>query len=636
MKTLIMKELREHALHLGLFIAAGAVSVLMLAWFRQLDHETVLALLFLFEAPLFTIMLGGHLVGAEVRANTFPFLAALPLSRSAVWWGKALAGLAICLTVGAAFAGFAWAAGSPGILLDFGMGNRPGGPEMWFQIQGYPLLTAGILLGGLPLTLFAAAYWGTMLPAGLPVLETLAAAAALWFLWTGQALSALHLPLALGLLTVVFLASSWLTFRRGELMTGWGRAWWAIGSLAVGLGLAGLLWSALDGLADRRVPKGEMTELRVTDDGTSVLCTLETQAEWFDPLQGMGLRPWSTTDPNRTAHSRLMRLDPLTGRFRQVGRRGLVGAEPAPDGKTIAAIALTSWPGLRTTPRLVLTDPVSGDIRQVIDTNASPKGFLPDGRLLYERYAAGGDDLITTELCVYEPASGSRSLFAIQQDRGGGLFPLALTCLNAVMICPPDRQEPLLVDLSSGRTTSLPLPVFLHSPYQDDQLAILTSYHEPFHLVRPGAAPRVLTAVATDTGFLGRLPDGRLLVEMVASTTVDGFDLEGRVLGTFDADTGTCQPLEAFRNLRLNAMCTSLSGDGRTLLASRHSPGPGEAFLLDLETGRRQTVNLPTRSIRRLQTAGRRAFAVSFYEELWRVDADTGAAARLVALPSPF
>ncbi|NLI78918.1 MAG: hypothetical protein GX442_21055 [Candidatus Riflebacteria bacterium] len=636
MKTLIMKELREHALHLGLFIAAGVASVLMLAWFNQFDHETVLTLLFLFEAPLFTIMLGGHLVGAEVRTNTFPFLAALPLSRSAIWWGKAVAGLAICLTVYAAFAGLAWTAGIPELLLDFGMGNQTGGAEPWFQLRGYPFLTAGILLFGLPMALFAAAYWGTMLPNGLPVLETLVAVVALWLLWSGQALSALHLPLALGLLTIVFLASSWLTFRRGELMTGWRRAWWAIGSLAVGLGCAGLLWGALDGLADRRLPKGEMKELRVTDDGTSVLCAVETQAEWFDPLQGMGLRPWSTTDPDRTAHSRLLRLDPATGRFHQVGRRGLVCPEPSPDGKTLAAVALTSWPGLRTTPRLVLADPVTGDIRRVIDTNASPKGFLPDGRLLYERYVPGGGDLITTELCVYEPGSGSRGLFAIQQDRGGGLFPLALTCLDAVMVYTPDRAEPLLVALSTGRTASLPLPVFLHSPYQDEKLAILTAYNQPFHLVRPGAAPRVLTGLATDTEFLGRLPDGRLLVVMNATTTVDGFDLEGRVLGTFDADAGTCRPLAAFRNLRLNAMNTSLSGDGRTLLASMNSPGPGEAFLLDLETGRRQTVNLPTRSIRHLQPAGRRAFAVSFYEDLWRVDADTGAATRLVAVPSPF
>ena len=635
MKTLILKELQEHALHLTMMILAGVGSLFMLSWFKQLDNETVLSLLFLFEAPLFTVMLAGHLVSSEVESGTFPFLAGIPISRFGIWAAKAVAGLLLCLVIYGAFLGIAHLAGVSEFILDFGLGDFPKVAAGWFSSSDIPLLTPVLLVFGFPAVIFAAGYWGTMLPKKLPILEAIAGGIAVWILWARHIFSAMNIPLALTMVCGSFMISSWITFRQGGLMTSWKRAFWAVGSLVLCLIVCLFAWFGLDRLADSRQPEWRMESgPQMLGDGRSFLMGVRTPSEWFDPLQGMGDKIWSHRDPDAGDTVRCIQYDAKTRKYAQIWRRGLVEPLVSRDGRWMAAVSVSQCPGIRTTPRMILTDVNSWESRVTVDWNSRPMEFLKDGRLLYERFTAVSDLAVSTEVCIYEPGSGTRSLFATIDDRPIALAPVCLDCIKSVLIRPLFEKNSLLVDLSTGRVSSATYLDDASCLYQDEKLAIFFPKNQSsFRLLENGKQVRTLDRIATETRFLGRMYDGRLIAVMTATSSIDGMSLPSQLLAEYEPESGTTRPLENFRNVRLNACMAQISGSGKKILISPTSPKQGEAGIVDLATGKETPIPLPSSSICDFRPFDRDRITVFFDSEVWSVETERGAVEKVASFP---
>ncbi|RCK78008.1 MAG: hypothetical protein OZSIB_1917 [Candidatus Ozemobacter sibiricus] len=641
MKTLIMKELREHGLHVALFLLAGLGSILLLGLFKQLDHEIVLTLLFLFEAPLFTILLGHHLIQSEVKQGTFPSLAALPVNRWHLWIGKLMAALGICVLVYGVFYGLAIMAGAPACQIDLGLGERAFWIVPWLQTRGLPVFTPGLLLFWIPLVLLTASFWGSMQPAGVPAFEAIIGVVVIWLLWSQRILAAMHLPLALGILTIAFLISSWFTFRRAELLTDPWRVGRALLSLIVCLALGGGAWAILDQVADKRLLAGRMDgRIQVMDDGRGVLYTMRTPAEWFDPLQGLGILTGDINDPDQFDHFRCLSQEQGRTIPRQIGRRGLTDPLLSPDGQTMAAVALTRAPGIRTAPRLVLADRRTGAIHSTIDHQARPLAFLGTrDRLLYLRYThQTGDGGIATELCVHETGKSPRSIYTAIDERPFNLQALYLPCLNRLLIQPPDRDSLWFLSPENGELASSPFRGWnwIRKVWQDERLAlILPESEEAWWAVEPGREPRALTEVATTTRFLGRDAKGRLLCVLEVPAP-EPHGLPEEVLGIFDPATHRCQPLPENAALRLNGLICGLSRSGRYLMTCPASQSTGEGRVIELETRKEAKVTLPREVVTNIYSVARDGFLVFTERQAWRHDPETAETVQIASFPEPM
>ncbi len=214
MRSLIAKEWREcRALILGFLVLAPAASValkwLVVGWARTSAEESgayLLPALFV----LFLLGVGSDLMSGDIASGRIRFLAALPVRPAAVWGAKVL------FLAGAAVLYLGYATAVEAAILSLA-GKDAGGLASLATTKHSWLLMVGAAAGAG--TLFFSTLLDRGLAAVLASLVTLGglALALRAAVKAGIDLSpAGNLPAAAGLVTVAFLAGSFLAFTRGR------------------------------------------------------------------------------------------------------------------------------------------------------------------------------------------------------------------------------------------------------------------------------------------------------------------------------------------------------------------------------------------------------------------------------------
>ncbi|HOY66576.1 MAG TPA: ABC transporter permease [Candidatus Ozemobacteraceae bacterium] len=435
MNAILWKEYLEHRLHFVLIVAMGAVSALALAWFRQLDQDTLTTLLFLFEAPLFLLLLSTHVVSNEVETGSFPFLIGLPRSRTAIWAAKLVFLVLFAAAVYGAY-----------LVIALLAGYLPSPFRLFPSEYDMRLISPAFLLAGFPAAIIACGFAASMLPTGFPSLLGMAFLCAVALcIWSGAHLY-LNFALVICLLSVSGLGVSWLVFKRCGLMDGWNRLGWAALGWGIALSCSLGIWAGFDALAERfpNQTSDYTWHFQTSADGKYLALVRESPSTAWDPIQ------------NKQA-SRLILFDTTTGRQTQVGNRQISFSLLSPSGPKLYRETLYRWPGLFTeTSRLIELDLETGR-EAIIDTDATPEHTASDGTLLYSRQIRLPNGKGVTEFCVRTPQGTQKVLHAMLDTRGNGIwFPDA----GALMLEPLGSPigVPLLVSIADGTTSPLRIP----------------------------------------------------------------------------------------------------------------------------------------------------------------------------------
>jgi hypothetical protein len=234
MRSILIKDFLEHRLNFIIILTVAIVSLLGAAWFEVLDPDVAKLLLFVFQAPLFVLLLANHSISSEVNNKTFPFLASLPVTRTRIWFTKLLFLVLFTVIIYFLFS-VLWliAGGELSALLQL--------------IQNRPALT--ILL---PFVVLSFGYFSSMLPQGFGFIAgiiILLPAAAIWLNEYASAL--VNYELLASLLILAFLALSAVVFGIDRKMTSIWRGVKGLGLLIAALVLLTFIWSFIDLMVEK-------------------------------------------------------------------------------------------------------------------------------------------------------------------------------------------------------------------------------------------------------------------------------------------------------------------------------------------------------------------------------------------------
>jgi len=431
MNAILWKEYLEHRLHFALIVGMGAVSTIALAWFRQLDQDTLTTLLFLCEAPLFLLLLSTHVVSHEVETGSFPFLIGLPRSRTAIWAAKLVFLVLFAAAVYGAY-----------LIIALLAGYLPAPFRLFPSEYHMRLISPAFLFVGFPAAILACGFAASMLPTGFPSLLGMAFLCAVALCIWSWAYLCLNFALVICLMTVSGLGVSWLVFKRCGLMDGWNRLGWAALGWGIALSCSLGIWAGFDALAERfpNQTSENTWHFQTSADGKYLALLRESPATAWDPIQ------------NETA-SRIILFDTTTGRQTQAGNRQISSYILSTSGPKLYRETLYRWPGLFiNSSRLIELDLDTGR-ETVIDTDATPEHTASDGTLLYNRQIRLPNGNRVTEYCVRSPQGAQKVLHALLDDKGYGLwFPD-----TGVLLLEP-LGAPLLVSIADGTKAPLRIP----------------------------------------------------------------------------------------------------------------------------------------------------------------------------------
>lgn len=420
MKAILIKDYLEQRMYFFIILAVAVVSLLVAAFFNQLDSGVALVILFLLQGPLFIYLAANHQISSEVNNGTWKFLNSLPVSRLRLWGAKLVFTIIYTSALYTVY-----------VVLSLIVGVSPA--DLWRLISASPGMTLGM-----PMTLLAFGFFTTMLPQGFSTISALILAPALYGIFTNiVTVESINYEIATLISTVVFLALSLAVFMHDRTMTSPWRGFKGIAFMLAGIMLALGCWSALDSAAEHSwgIDLENSMKWRPMNGGKNILWIVETptpvwdviqpkttsarvQKEEFNALTLNHTSPFSSTDPTR----RLLMQNLETGVFTPIARRN----------SSMDNYYSTFNNGFATIFRSVST---FGFFRKheyaVIDSEGRVIAALPeninqysknfklidDERFIYADEVKSGSNTIT-EFHLYQKGSGSRIVFSAGEDFG--------------------------------------------------------------------------------------------------------------------------------------------------------------------------------------------------------------------------
>ena len=448
MRSILLKDYLEQRMYFFIILAVAVVSLLVAAWFKQLDSGVAMFLLFAMQGPLFIYLAAHHQISSEVSNRTLPFLLSLPISRGRLWLAKLLFVLIYAALLYVFYVILAMICGAT--LLDF-----------------QKLFRSSPALGiGLPLAIIAYGYFTSMLPRGFATISALIVGPAAFYVCIHpMTLTTLNYSLGAFLLIVMFLALSAAVFMSDRTMSSPWRGVKGLIFLVIGSGLLLTCWLAIDAAAeatwqyDHEVSSDEWLPL---NGGRQIVWSLQAKQPW-----------WDVADPGRYYSGRLFVQDLDSAEVKQVGSRfsNMIyssGDESLFCKRSFAIVRASRMVGglLRGYNHSIISS--EGKLVKTLPSpsNESTKfvRLIDDDRFIYAETVGTGKDAIT-EFSLYEKGKGEKVVFSAQKDfafRGYVIMPPADSTtqsrvyINGVSSQEPDRQ--ILVSAADGKRLLLPVP----------------------------------------------------------------------------------------------------------------------------------------------------------------------------------
>lgn len=447
MRSILLKDYLEQRMYFFIILAVAVVSLLVAAWFKQLDSGVAMFLLFAMQGPLFIYLAAHHQISSEVSNRTFPFLLSLPISRGRLWLAKLLFVLIYAALLYAFYVLLAMICGAT--LLDF---------QKLFRYS--PALGLG-----LPLAIIAYGYFTSMLPRGFATISALIIGPAAFYVCIHpMTLTTLNYSLGASLLIVMFLALSAAVFMCDRTMSSPWRGVKGLVFLVIGSGLLLTCWLAIDAAAeaswsyDHEVSSGKWLPM---NGGKKIVWALQAEQHW-----------WDVADPGRYYRGRLFVQDLDTAAVKQVGSRFsnmvyVSGYEEVFCNKSFAIVRASQMVcGLLRGYNHAVVDSEG----KLVKTLPSPSNesteyvrLIDDNRFIYAETVKNGNSVIT-EFSLYEKGKGEKVVFSTQKDfffRGYVIMPaekpegLVKVFISGVSESEPDKQ--VLVSAADGKRLLLPI-----------------------------------------------------------------------------------------------------------------------------------------------------------------------------------
>ncbi len=452
MKAILLKDYLEQRMYFVIILAVAALSLLTAAFFGQLDSGVALVILFILQGPLFIYLAANHQISSEVNNGTWRFLTALPVSRLRLWFAKLIFTAIYTTSLYAIYLILAVAAG-----VDTG--------ELWRLISGNPGLVIGV-----PITIVAYGFFTTMLPSGFSTISALIIAPVLYAVFSAEAtLINLNFVMATGLISVVMLGLSLLTFLGDRTMTSPWRGFKGIAMLMTGIILSLACWSALNSAADHfwRIDVKEGSEWLPMNDGKTIVWRVSSKTPAWDVIQPRMVRDYYSEGRffgngdylfEEPGHShRVLLHDTMSGLVKNPGsRHSNIFKDNYNSGLLLAQIPEIRF-GLLRGPRYAVLDG-EGNILKVlndgIDEYARDLRLIDDRRFIYSEEIKAGNNTIT-QFTLFEKGVGEKVVFTAGEDFGFSEF----------LVAPDkDRSKPAMVyiagasDHEKGKTLLVSVP----------------------------------------------------------------------------------------------------------------------------------------------------------------------------------
>ena len=399
MRSILLKDYLEQRMYFLIILAVAVVSLLVAAWFKQLDSGVAMFLLFALQGPLFIYLAAHHQISSEVSNRTFPFLLSLPISRGRLWLAKLLFVFIYAALLYAIY-----------VLLALICGATPA--------DFYKLFRSSPALGfGPPLVIIAYGYFTSMLPRGFATISALIIGPAAFYVCVHpMTLTTLNYSLGASLLIVMFLALSAAVFMSDRTMSSPWRGVKGLIFLVIGSGLLLTCWLAIDAAAeaswsyDKEASSGKWLPV---NDGKKIVWALQAEQHW-----------WDVADPGRSYRGRLFLQNLETAAIKQVGSRfsNMVYSSEHESGfcnNSFAIVRASRMVGglLRGYNHAVVDS--EGNLVKTLPSpsNESIKyvRLIDDNRFIYAETVKNGNSVIT-EFSLYEKGKGEKIVFSAQND----------------------------------------------------------------------------------------------------------------------------------------------------------------------------------------------------------------------------
>ncbi|MFZ2956072.1 MAG: hypothetical protein WA705_04165 [Candidatus Ozemobacteraceae bacterium] len=634
MKTLIWKEIREYRFHLLLMMLFGIGSVGILSYNRMLDGGTLTMLLLAFSNPVFILLFSQNIVSGEVKSGIFPFLAGLPISRSRLWLAKLASVLLLAAALTSFFAGLIELFGETGVVHSITV------------TRSLPPMTWLFLLLGLPLAIISLGFFATMLPGAPSVAVMIGTVLVFISFYLSQSIGTLNYLLLVPLLSASFLAASYQAFTRGEFMLGWKSVLIGWGTLGLCVLLSTGVWACLDAAADRLPPREQLESFHFgfkVNGGVQTML-IHTDLSWWDPI-------------NTYNASRIVMADPNSGQITQIGPRQSIDGLVSPDGSVIAMVTSHRSPGYLGSSRLILQDIKTNRRLDVIDTDAQPVYFMPDGSLIYVRYIDQPQALLAgefsnkfqpciSELCRYAVGEKTRVIgawtrsFGRPADRrwiGDYLNAEILRERNQAVIEPDYHSGNLLVDLETGKVARLAATGSMSLSWCNKERAL---FQQVYYVKSQDSAVRNFVEVTRAGEVIPQtwIPSGTVFLDFEAEKPLVWIQEKGPydkaaqkytymkdTFAKLDFETRTLKVLAEYSDTYLHSSCSPKPSDKYLIFN-----GEKGTFRFDREAGTLKPFPLPIGYIKQMSSLGNNhVLADSRNHELWNIDLAIGEAKKL-------
>lgn len=442
MRSILYKDFLEQRMYFLIILAVAVVSLLVAAWFKQLDSGIAMFLLFVLQGPLFVYLAANHQISSEVNNRTFPFLLSLPVSRGRLWLAKLLFAVAYAVLLYVFYFILALVCGMSAY-------------DFFKFFRSSPALAIG-----LPLVVVSYGYFTSMLPRGFATIATLITGSlAVAVASSLLTVTTINLGLLMVFMVVIFLSLSIIVFMSDRTMTSQMRGVKGILLLLAAAFALSLCWSLLGAFAERSWQLDEISNPTWVplNGGRQILWRVSEVPRW-----------WDIVDTDRYYSRRLLVQDLESGEVRQLGRRlsSFTSYEKVANEGFVNIKSASFFSGL-----------LRGLDDTIYDHNGNPLVKLPspardnlkfcklidDRRFVYVERIINGPSVIT-EFNLYEKERGNKVVFSVQKGFNFREF-IVMPAKEAgrpadVYICgkSEDAKDKLtLVSVADGKRTLLPV-----------------------------------------------------------------------------------------------------------------------------------------------------------------------------------
>lgn len=623
MKSILLKDYLEQRLYFIILVAVAVVSMLLAAYFKQLDSGVAMVILFVLQGPLFVYLVANHQISSEISNNTMPFLNSLPISQTRLWLAKL-----VFVTV---YSALLYA-----LYIIIGAISGIETSELYKLFVTYPALGIGI-----PALAISFGFFTTMLPRGFAMLAFLIVSAlgAPVFL-NIYSLMALNFNLLFSMLTVLFLACSAAVFLKNRNMTANWRGVYALALLLAGSAIFTGAWSTIDMAADRQIsqPPPESTFMIPLDGGNSVLWATVTPTPSWDVIKmrhedyvlRKGYPSATSLDGlvriRKEGTPRLILNNLQTGTKKQVGpRHSNMFAMFSSRGSVLfnneffmasrSKITAGFYRGQEsvvydkhgnhvvTLPRDLDKEPYDGEYGRQFK-------LIDDQRFIYLEEIKNGNSVIT-EFTLYEKGKGSRVVFTSQEDFAFYDYIVmparepgkpASVFIQGFSEREPEKQ--LLISVPDGKRYVLPAPKFSTYVMAGSEFFVVAhnsnrgskDYQRALTAVYLDGRTVALDWIATDTELLTITPAGKILAMNNDKETMEWYRPRRESLVEIDVTGPNSRELIKFTPTVSVWLSINPERSKALMFTSTRSQKPAQYSwqTIDLKTGDVKQLEIPT------------------------------------------